>query len=151
MTFRNDLAPARPRDTIPRGLLRGMLALVLVSLALVTYGVATGRPLEGVPEPAAVVAERGIRLIGGDAQAVRVLAADGTPIADLAHGGFVTVVQNGLMTQRRRHGIDPALPVRLVRYANGRFAVEDPLTGWSVELYAFGADNEAAFARLLQP
>jgi hypothetical protein len=28
-------------------------------------------------------------------------------------------------------------------------AVEDPDTGWSVELYAFGGENKAAFERLL--
>jgi putative photosynthetic complex assembly protein len=39
--------------------------------------------------------------------------------------------------------------VRIVEYTNGRLAAEDPLTGWSVELYAFGADNKAAFERLL--
>jgi putative photosynthetic complex assembly protein len=41
------------------------------------------------------------------------------------------------------------LPVRLVSFANGRLSLEDPETGWSVELYGFGSDNEAAFQRLL--
>ena len=70
-------------------------------------------------------------------------------LADLAHGGFITVIQNGLQTERRKHGIDPALPVRLVRYDNNRLTILDPATGWSVELHIFGADNKAAFERLL--
>lgn len=149
-----DAEPAlrhRDREMIPPVLLRAMLALVLASLAITTFAVVTGRDTVGRPAPAAVTAERTIRLVGGDAQAVTVTDAGGTVIADLAHGGFVTVVQNGLMTTRRRHGIDPAAPVHLRAYANGRLAIEDPLTGWSVELYAFGADNRAAFARLLGP
>lgn len=150
MSFAEQKAlPARDREMIPAALLRAMAALVLASLALVSFAVVTGRPTVGQPQAAAVVAERQIALIGGGAKAVTVRGADGTVLADLAHGGFVTVVQNALQTARHRHGIDPALPVRLVRYENGRFAVEDPQTGWSVELYAFGADNEAAFARLL--
>jgi putative photosynthetic complex assembly protein len=139
----------RDREMIPRTLLRAMAALVLASLAIVSFAVLTGRDTVGRPAAAAVTAERTIALIGGGAQAVTVLDAHGAVLADLAHGGFVTVVQNGLMTTRRRHGIDPDRPVRLVAYANGRLAIEDPLTGWSVELYAFGADNRAAFERLL--
>jgi putative photosynthetic complex assembly protein len=59
------------------------------------------------------------------------------------------VIQNGLATERKKHRVDPLLPVRIVEYANGRLAVEDPETGWSIELYAFGAENRAAFERLL--
>jgi putative photosynthetic complex assembly protein len=146
--------PAQPvssadRDTIPKGLLRGMAALVAVALMLTTYAVVTDRPHEGIPAPAAVTAERMIILKGGDAQSVSVLNPDGTLLVDLPHGGFVTVVQSSLAFSRSRHDIDPTLPVRLVEYANGRLAIEDPSIGWSVELYAFGSDNEAAFRKLL--
>ncbi|MGQ0567291.1 MAG: photosynthetic complex assembly protein PuhC [Gemmobacter sp.] len=146
MTTRD--TPAR-KEMIPKVLLRGMLALALGSLALVTFGVLTDRPLEGVPAPAAVLSERTISLIGGGAQAVTVLDDKGTVIADMAHGGFVTVVQNGLQTARKRHGIDPARPIRLVEYADGRLTMVDPDTGTTFELHAFGADNEAAFRKLL--
>jgi putative photosynthetic complex assembly protein len=146
----NPTTPRNPeRDMIPPGLLRAMGALILLSLAIVSFSVLTGREHEGRPAISAVTSERTIMLIGGGAKAVKVLDENGAVLADLPHGGFVTVIQNALETTRRRHGIDPALPVRLVRYENGRFAVEDPLTGWSAELYAFGSDNKAAFERLL--
>lgn len=137
------------REMIPAALLRGIAALVIVSLGIVTFGVLTDRPHVGRPEAAATVAERMLVLRGGDAQSVRVETPDGAVLADLAHGGFVTVVQSALAFQRKRHGIDPAAPVRLVEFANGRLAVEDPATGWSVELYAFGGANEASWRRLL--
>ena len=142
-------APDREREMIPRVLIRAMFALALATLAIVGYARLTERPTVGQPAAAEPLRERTLALVGGDAQAVRILDENGVLLADLAHGGFITVVQNGLMTMRRRHGIDPALPVRLVEYANGRTAIEDPLTGWSVELYAFGSDNLAAFKRLL--
>jgi putative photosynthetic complex assembly protein len=151
MTFREAPALAeRDKEMIPRGLLRGMLALVLLSLALTTYAVVSGRDKVGRPAPGGVVAERMIVLTGGEGQSVTVTAGDKV-LAEMDHGGFVTVIQNGLMTERRKHDVDQGLPVRLVKYDNGRFAVEDPATGWSVELYAFGSDNEAAFARFLEP
>ncbi len=136
-------------EMIPKALLRGMLALVVATLALVSYASVTDRPLVGVPKPSAVAREQMIVLQGHSAQAVTVMNADGTIMMDLPHGGFVTVIQSGLATERRKYGVDPLLPVRLVQYENGRLTIEDDHTGWSAELYAFGADNKAAFERLL--
>ncbi len=136
-------------DMIPMPLLRGMVALVLATVALVAFAALTGRDPVGVPKSSAIVDERQIVLQGHNAQAVTVLNADGTVLVDLPHGGFVTVIQSGLATERRKFGVDPLLPVRLVQYENGRLTIEDDHTGWSAELYAFGADNKAAFERLL--
>ena len=145
-------APRRPsddKDMIPRPLLWAILALVLTSLALVSVSVLTGRAHVGVPDPAAIVQERDIILKGGGAQAVTVLAADGTALMDLPHGGFITVIQNGMERARLTAGVDKLLPVRIVEYANGRLTAQDDYTGWSVELGAFGSDNRAAFERLM--
>lgn len=136
-------------DMIPIGLIRAMFGLAAASLMLVAYAVWTDRPLVAVPAEAPVAQEWSISLMGNDAQAVRVLDAEGNLLADMAHGGFVTVIQNGLMTMRRRHGIDPALPLRIVRFENGRLAAIDPLTPYRVELTHFGPDNQASFERLL--
>jgi putative photosynthetic complex assembly protein len=133
---------------IPKGLLMAMAALALSALALASYAVLTDRPREGVPVHGDVVRERMLILQGHNAQAVTVLDADGTLLVDLPHGGFVTVVQNAVATMRHRHGLDPALPVRLVEYAGNRLVLEDPATGENYELYAFGSDNKAAFERL---
>jgi putative photosynthetic complex assembly protein len=148
-------APRRPAfrsqsaDIIPKRLLQGMLALALASLALVTFAVLTNRPPVGVPEASTALREKWIVLEGLNAQAVVVRNTDGSVLLDLPHGGFITVIQSGLATERRKHGIDPLKPLRIVQYANGRLVAEDPETGWSAELYAFGADNKAAFERLL--
>jgi putative photosynthetic complex assembly protein len=145
-------SPARPsndKDMIPKPLLRAMLALVLASVAVVGFAVLTGRAPVGVPKPAEIVAERSIILQGGGAQAVTVLAADGSVLMDLPHGGFITVIQNGLERARLTAGVDKLLPLRIVEYANGRLTAVDDYTGWSAELGAFGSDNRAAFERLM--
>lgn len=136
-------------EMVPKVLLLGMLALALASLAVVSFAVATGREPVGVPAQAEMLREKWIVLEGLNAQAVIVRDADGKVLMDLPHGGFVTVIQSGLATERRKHGVDPLKPLRIVEYANGRLVAEDPETGWSAELYAFGADNKAAFERLL--
>lgn len=153
MTNRSDLqSPAfhnRDKDMVPRTLLWAMFALAMSALAITVFAVVTDRPPEAQPQAADVVRERWIVLEGHGAKAVTVRDADGKLLVDLAHGGFVTVIQNGLQTERKKHSVDVLRPVRIVEYANGRLAVEDPDTGWSVELYAFGSENKAAFERLL--
>jgi putative photosynthetic complex assembly protein len=149
---RNIHAPgyrSRDREMVPRMLLWAMVALAFSALALTSYAVLTKRPLEGVPSASTVLRERWVILEGHGAKAVTVRDTDGALLLDMAHGGFVTVIQNGLETERKRHRVDPLKPVRIVEYQNGRLAAEDPETGWSVELYAFGSDNKAAFERLL--
>ncbi|NJS38260.1 MAG: photosynthetic complex assembly protein [Rhodobacteraceae bacterium] len=140
---------SRDPDLVPRMLLRGMLALALASLAITTFAVVTGREPVAQPQPAEMVREKWIVMEGLSAQAVIVKNTDGSVLLDLPHGGFITVIQSGIFTERRKHKVDQTLPVRIVEYANGRLVAEDPATGWSAELYAFGAENKAAFERLL--
>ena len=136
-------------ETVPKALLIGMAALALSALAITTFAVATGRQPAAIPEASTVVREKWIVLQGLNAQAVIVRNTDGTVLLDLPHGGFITVIQSGIFTERRKRGVDQTKPVRIVQYANGRLVAEDPETGWSAELYAFGSDNKAAFKRLL--
>ena len=136
-------------EMIPTALLRAMFGLAMISLAITTIAVVTGREPVGQPKASEVVSSRAIVLEGLDAQAVTVRNPDGTLLADLPHGGFITVIQNAMARERLTHGVTGNPPVNIVRYANGRLVAEDPTTGWSAELYAFGADNKAAFERLL--
>lgn len=144
---------ARPdtpeREMIPRALLMGMFALALASLILVSFAVITKRPKEGVPAAGKAVAERSFILEGLSAQAVVVKDLDGTVLLDLPHGGFITVVQSAMARQRVVERVAGNPPMKVTRYDNGRLVATDPATGWSVELYAFGDDNLAAFERLL--
>jgi putative photosynthetic complex assembly protein len=136
-------------EMVPKALLRGMALLALSTLLITSYAVYTGRPPAAIPQASRMVQEKWIILEGRSAQSVIVRNTDGSVLLDLPHGGFITVIQSGVATERRKSGIDPLLPVRIVKYANGRLVAEDPETGWSAELYAFGGDNKAAFERLL--
>jgi putative photosynthetic complex assembly protein len=154
MTDRSDIrAPGyyhnRDKEMVPRTLLWAMFGLAMAALGLTSYAVVTHRPLVGEPQASTVLRERWIVLEGHGAKAVTVRDPDGSILLDMAHGGFVTVIQNGLETERKRHHVDPLRPIRIVEYANRRLVAEDPDTGWSIELYAFGSDNKAAFERLL--
>jgi putative photosynthetic complex assembly protein len=134
---------------IPKPLLVAMLVLVLSTLCVVSFSVLTGREHVGIPPASTILAERTIYMQGGGAQAVTILAQDRSPLLDLPHGGFITVIQNGLERARLTARVDQSLPVRIVKYANGRLTVIDDHSGWTAELGAFGSDNKAAFERLM--
>jgi putative photosynthetic complex assembly protein len=149
MTMQTQSRPSDDKDMIPKPLLLAMLALVLATLAVVTFASVTGRERVGMPQAAQIISERTVILQGGGAQAVTVLALDGTVLMDLPHGGFITVIQNGMERARLTAGVDKLLPLRIVEYANGRLTAVDDHSGWSAELGAFGSDNKAAFERLM--
>lgn len=141
--------PSPEREMIPRALLWAMLALALSALAITTFSVVTKRPHTGTPIAGTVVAERDLILEGKSAQAVTVYDAEGKLLADMPHGGFITVIQNAIQRARTVARVKGNPPIRIVQYDNGRLVAEDPATGASIELYAFGADNKAAVERLL--
>lgn len=141
--------PKDEREKIPVVLLRAMLALAVTTVAIVGAAVITDRTPSGQPKVTPISSERSVILQGHDAKAVTVRTADGAILADLPHGGFITVVQNGLTRARMIRGVSGNPPVSLQRYENGRLTLFDPETGWSVELGVFGSDNKAAFERLL--
>ncbi|TKD15819.1 photosynthetic complex assembly protein [Rhodobacter capsulatus] len=142
--------PGKPEaELIPKPLLRAMIGIALLALALTTYAVLTDRPHEGVPAPGKVVAEKLIVLKDIDSRHVTVSDPAGNLLLDLPEGGFVDVMAAAVRRSRAVARITDNPPVRIVRYDNGRLAMEDPATGWSTELYAFGADSKAAFERIL--
>jgi putative photosynthetic complex assembly protein len=151
MSYMKALAdrPSPEREMIPRALLWAMLGLALSAVAITTYSVATKRPHVGTPLTGKPVAERQLILEGRSAQAVTVYAADGTLIADMDHGGFITVIQNAIQRARTVARVEGNPPIHIVQYDNGRLVAEDPASGASIELYAFGSDNKAAVERLL--
>jgi putative photosynthetic complex assembly protein len=141
--------PSPEREMIPRALLWAMLALALSALLITAFSVLTDRPRTGTPIPGKVTAERELILEGRSAQAVTVYSADGTLLADMDHGGFITVIQNAIQRARTVARVEGNPPIRIVQYDNGRLVAEDPASGASIELYAFGDDNKAAVERLL--
>lgn len=81
-------------------------------------------------------------------------AASGATVATFPRdspSGFVRGVVRGLARHRQRNGGGPAEPFALTRWSNGQVSIADPVTGRSIELNAFGKDNKAAFAAMLEP
>lgn len=139
-------------ELVPRRAVQGMLALMLGTVALVSYAQITGRTNTGMLIEADIAAERSVMITGDRVSGVYVVTdADGTPIASSADdkAGFIGVVGLVLNRDRLTNGIDGNPPVRILRRVNGNIAIVDDETGKVIELIGYGADNVAAFARLV--
>ncbi len=143
--------PNRRADTIPRGLVRAVVALLAFTMILVAFARVTGMPPAGImpvqPEAervAVVIAPRGD---GG----VLITRPDGSVVASLSvqEAGFISGVERVLARERRSYGLAPVGPVDLVRWQDGRMSLLDPATGWRMEIVGFGDTNVESFARLL--
>lgn len=140
---------AIPRpDTFPRPVLLGAAALILFSIV----GAAAGRHMRQADAAGSVVTAQLVFRAADRADGAVVVTADGQdrPLRVITgQAGFLRGALRALARGRRMDGMDAARPFRLTAYADGRLTLDDPATGDSIELEAFGKDNEKTFARLL--
>jgi putative photosynthetic complex assembly protein len=134
----------------PRLPLISAAALVLVVLVAVTIVRLTGvSAVHVVDAPAVQVRE--FRFEDRPDGSIAVFDTQGRLAEIVAPGsnGFLRGTMRGLARERKREGIGPELPFRMVGRADGRLTLEDPGTGRRVDLGSFGPTNAAAFAQLM--
>jgi putative photosynthetic complex assembly protein len=138
------------RAMIP--LLRGVGGFVAFTLVLVTVARLTGMTPAATPDDTVpVVRERMIQIMGKLDGSAKVADETGEIFLELGplEGGFVNGVYRALERIRMLNEIEGNPPIRLVRFADGRLSLRDPVTGWRAELIGFGDTNRDAFAALL--
>lgn len=145
----------RHGDKIPRGALLGAAGLVVV--AIVSAYMARSTDVGTLHMPEAVALEsRDLRFEDREDGGITVFeitaAGEQLPLTVLEPGsnGFVRGVLRGLARERRRRGLGAETPFRLATREDGRFTLEDPAIGRTIDLKAFGPTNTEAFARLLR-
>lgn len=137
--------------TMPRAVLFGAGAMIVVVIGLVLVAQFTGVGRVETPEAEPVHA-MDVRFEDRADGAVEVYDAENDRRVEvLAPGsnGFVRGVLRGLARDRMLEEIGKERPFRLTRWSDGRLSLEDPTTGRTVDLNAFGKTNTAAFAELL--
>ncbi len=141
----------RDKEMVPRILVQGMFALMLASLGIVAYAQWAQVPNRGVLVEAPVVQSLDIVMTGDRNGIYQVMGADGTLLASSADhkAGFIGVIGRVVDRKRLVYGLSGEQPLQVVRRENGNIAIIDETTAMSVELIGYGADNVAAFARLL--
>ena len=64
-------------------------------------------------------------------------------------GGFIRVTMRSFAAERINRGLGPEVPFALLRMSDGDLLLQDPATGRTMLLNAFGPSNEGVFAQLL--
>lgn len=145
------MAAAASTEAVPRSILSGAFALVVFTLALAGLGRAGLIGAGAAVQPAALET-RQLVFTDRDDGAVAVSEPGHTEaLVEFAPGtnGFVRGALRGLARDRKRRGIGSDVPFLLARRADGRLMLEDPATGASIDLAAFGPSNIEPFLTIL--
>lgn len=145
------MAESTARSGLPRVPLFAAVGLAVMTLIVVSFVQLTGIGAVRVPD-AAAVSVREFRFEDRPNGSIVVLdARDNRVVETVApeSNGFLRGTMRGLARERKREGVGPEVPFRLVGRADGRLTLQDPGTGRRVDLESFGPTNAAVFARLM--
>jgi putative photosynthetic complex assembly protein len=136
---------------LPRGPLLG--AAILIGVTIFAAGAVrlTGVGSSHVADAPAVT-ERAFRFEDRSDGGISVYdAVTHRQVDEVAPGtnGFLRGTLRGLARERKRQGIGPEAPFRLIAHTDGRLTLLDPATGRRVDLESFGPTNAAVFHQLL--
>ncbi|MBI1265635.1 MAG: hypothetical protein GC187_12990 [Alphaproteobacteria bacterium] len=140
------------QEVIHRRAVQGMGAIVVLTVILAAVASFTGSGARYAPEgvPVAVTellfedGERGLVTVHDAATGARLIAYGEN------EGVFVRAIMRTVARQRRMRGLGREIPVRLTRFDGGQLWLIDPASGVDLYLNAFGPDNLAAFAEIME-
>lgn len=138
-------------QTIPRSVLLGAAAMILLSLGLAASARRAHRA-EVPPQAAPALEVLQVRFEDRPDGAIAMLDATSGRELSLVpprSNGFIRGVLRGMFRARRLEAMGREGSFRLAREADGRLSLQDPQTGRRVDLDSFGPTNSAAFAQLL--
>ena len=139
------------KEVIPIRLIQAVGALLLVTLLMVGYAKLSNMPLIGKPKDVAVVNETTLEFVKQGNGSVSIYDNKGQEIINSRTGpyGFIVVVYNGFMSERKKKKINTNDSLKLVQYEDGRLTIFDDSSSWDMHLNSFGAMNAEVFKNLM--
>jgi putative photosynthetic complex assembly protein len=137
--------------SIPRAPLLVGAALLLVTLAVIDFGGLLGK--SGNTHPGGPLVSRALTFEDRADGAVLVRNGEtGALVTTLEPGSnhFLRGALRALTRERRKDSIGRATPFQLIAWQDGALTLEDPATGQTVAIDAFGDTQKAVFVKLLQ-
>ena len=124
------------KELIPIRLVQAVGALLLVTLLMVGYARLSDMPLIGTPKQAPVVSQTTLEFVKKENGSVSIYNNDGVEIINSRAGpyGFIVVVYNGFMSERKKKKIETNNPLKLVHYEDGRLTIIDEVSSWDMHL-----------------
>ena len=140
------------KELIPIRLVQAVGALLLVTLLMVGYARLSVMQLIGTPKQVPVVSETSLEFIKQKNGSVSIFDKNGQEIINSRAGpyGFIVVVYNGFMSERKKKKIETNNPLKLVHYEDGRLTIIDEVSSWDMHLNSFGAMNASVFKKLIK-
>ena len=140
------------KEVIPIRLVQAVGALLLVTLLMVGYARLSDMPLIGTPNQVPVVSETSLEFIKQKNGSVSIFNKNGQEVINSRAGpyGFIVVVYNGFMSERKKKKIDINNPLKLIQYEDGRLTIVDESSSWDMHLNSFGSMNAAVFKELIK-
>ena len=140
------------KEVIPIRLIQAVGALLLVTLLMVGYAKLSNMPLIGTPKDANVVNETTLEFVKQGNGSISIYDNKGQEIINSRAGpyGFIVVVYNGFMSERKKKEINTNDPLKLIQYEDGRLTIIDDSSSWDMHLNSFGAMNAAVFKKLMK-
>ncbi len=134
----------------PRPALVGAIMLVLGAIGAAAIGRYTAADAAGSAPAVAVVAAHDVNFIDQPDGTLAVQLHGGPQLLVFTEqeAGFARGVLRGFARMRRVSGSGMDAPFRLARLADGRFLMQDPVAGTTVDLGVFGSDNAATMVRV---
>ena len=134
---------------IHRNALRGAGVLVLLTVLGAGWSSWNGPP--SIMDPGTAVLEiRELQFVDDDGAVIVQEGDEVIAVLASGEGQFVRGVVRALARHRMLSDAGREVPFELVHRADGRLSLEDPVTGESIVINAFGSENLQAFARLLE-
>jgi len=145
MTSQTALPPSTQSLPWAVKLLGSMLLLILLAVGFARWQGISDKQID-----AATIWQRDLIFADGPQGAVIVKdARNQTEIASFeGEQGFLRSTLRALVRERKRQGIGPDAPMKLLGRADGRLTLLDPSTQQRIDLEAFGPSNVAVFAGL---
>ena len=138
-------------QTVPRSVLLGAAAMILLSLGLAASARRAHRaevPVQAAPALAVLQ----VRFEDRPDGSIAMLDADSGREISLVpprSNGFIRGVLRGMFRTRKLESLGHDGWFRLARESDGRLSLLDPQTNRRIDLDSFGPTNSAAFAQLL--
>jgi putative photosynthetic complex assembly protein len=138
-------------QNVPKGAILGAFALIAFALVSVSVARLTGlgtvhsdhaMPVQAMSLRFEDRPDGGIAVIAPDSGAVLGVIEPGTD-------GFIRTVLRSLAFDRQRHHIGAGPAFALTNWSDRHATLDDPSTGRSVDLVAFGKTNMQAFSNLM--
>ena len=135
--------------------IRKPIGYLLVFLGIVLFLVAFAR-LQGLTwtvKDAPVLWQR--ELVFADTPDGKILVSNYSDSKEVAlfkgEQGFLRGTLRALARERKRRGIGPEAPFRVIEHTDGRLTLLDPSTSQRIDLESFGPANAAIFRKLKNP